>query len=210
MRNLLLSSCLLLLFACARSNYHKQEVIASMSFMESGLPLLFKNYSPSPLYKANVRLYGKEFGGLLLVKNMPDSSYRIIFTTETGIKLFDYQLSADSFVVHFCIDKFNHDAVLNTIAADIRLLLTEFKQNEQAKKILTKNGTTAFIFEAKEISTVYEINSDQKSIARIISLNGKRKKVEIDCTGMLANVPKKMHIRHHDIRLTIDLNLLER
>ena len=50
------------------------------------------------LYKANIAVSGKSLSGLLLVKKMPDSSTRLLFSTETGFKFFDF-----SFLIFVCI-----------------------------------------------------------------------------------------------------------
>ena len=83
----LISFCL----ACSPGKYSKLNRIQSKTIDSNDLPSLFKNVNPAPLYKTEVNLYGNKFGGLLLIKAMQDSSYRIVFTTETGIKLFDFE-----------------------------------------------------------------------------------------------------------------------
>lgn len=82
----------LLISGCASNRFSELKDGKAVTITSDLLLPLFKNSSPSPLYKAEITLYRKKFGGLLLVKNMPDSSYRIVFTTETGIKLLDFEL----------------------------------------------------------------------------------------------------------------------
>ena len=211
MRNLFLSSLLLFCFACATNNYHKLPVERSVPFDQTGIPLLFKNSNPAPLYKANVQLYGKTFGGLLLIKNMPDSSYRIVFSTETGIKLFDFELKNDSFKVHFCIEKFNRNAVIATIASDMRLLLTETKSGQAAQELKDKNNKQRiFNFTAATGNDYYFVNSTTAQLESIEHIEQKKKKVHISLSDWNATMPKNIKIIHHNIRLKIDLILLER
>ncbi len=46
----------------------------------------FKPVFTSALYNTQVNVVGKHLSGLLLIKTMPDSSIRIVFSNELGFK----------------------------------------------------------------------------------------------------------------------------
>ncbi len=52
----------------------------------------------SALCDAGIDVVGNHISGLLLVKAMPDSSRRIVFSSETGITFFDFD-----FVSNYCL-----------------------------------------------------------------------------------------------------------
>ncbi len=84
MRYLLLNSCLLLLLSCA--GIHKNLQI------ETGDVNLIQKFKPAftvALYKTEVNVTGKYLSGLLIIKSMPDSSLRMVFSNEMGFKFFD-------------------------------------------------------------------------------------------------------------------------
>ena len=210
----LLSVTLVLLvmcWGCATYNYKNLKQIESKTIDSSDLAPLFKNTSPAPLYKAEVSLYGKIFGGLLLIKYMPDSSYRIVFTTETAIKLFDFELKDEKFNVIYCIEKFNRDAVLNTIAGDIKLLLLENRIAQNAS-LLSDSETNQLIykFNANENEVYYYKNTADKLLAKVEQAKGHKKKVVINLWEYKNTVPAHIKITHHNIRLKINLTLIER
>src|ERR1700722_15996567 len=54
------------------------------------------------VYKTSVDVIGKHISGLLVVKRLPDSSTRVVFTNEMGFSYFDFGFPPDSgFKVYF-------------------------------------------------------------------------------------------------------------
>ncbi len=211
MRSLWLSSLLLICLGCASNSYKNLSQIETKTIDSTLFPSFFKNLTPAALYKTDVTLYGKSIGGLLLLKYMPDSSYRIVFTNETGIKLFDFELKEDKFTVHFCIEKFNKDAVLQTIANDLKLVLLENRYTKQAAVLTDKeNAYLIYKFNSKALEEYYYFNKKNGKIDRIEQSVGKKKRVIITILTYLNAAPKLVYIKHKNIRLTIDLNLIER
>ena len=83
MRYLLLSSCLLLLFSCAGVHKNLQT--------ETGDVHLIQKFKPSftvALYKTEVNVTGKYLSGLLMMKQMPDSSLRMDCASGFGAAAF--------------------------------------------------------------------------------------------------------------------------
>jgi hypothetical protein len=197
--------------ACLNTKFKNLQQVTSKIIDSTDLIPLFKNNQPAPLFKTNVRLYGKQFGGLLLVKKMPDSTYRIVFTNETGIKFFDFELKEERLITHYCIEKFNKKAVLNTIANDIELLLFENRFNKKGIVLSdSEKKWTAYNFTKNGLNDYYFISKTNHTIERIEQIDKKKKKVIIDLYAYKGNVPSIIKIRHKAIRLQIDLLLLER
>ena len=81
-------SLFIFLFACS-SPYRKMQKI-------SGDPACIQKFRPrfnGTVYNTKVDVVGKHLSGLLLIKTMPDSSTRIVFTSELGFKFFDFGFS---------------------------------------------------------------------------------------------------------------------
>ncbi|MBL0049618.1 MAG: hypothetical protein IPP32_16150 [Bacteroidetes bacterium] len=210
-RSFWLSSILFIWMGCASNSYKNLSLKESAIIDSTLLPSLFKNCNPAPLYKANVNLYGKKFGGLLLIKNMPDSSYRFVFTTETGIKLFDFELKNDSFKVHFCIEKFNKAGVLQTLASDLKLVLTENRIGQNAQILsATDNKWTIYKFSSGQVQEYYYKDISSGRISKIEQSSGKKKKVVIALSNYKTRIPAQVNIDHKNIRLKIDLTLMDR
>jgi hypothetical protein len=78
------------------------------------------------LYKAQVDITGRSLGGLLLIKKMPDSSTRIVFSTEMGVKFFDFEFRENGeFKVVDILKKLNKKSVISALRQDFEILLMQ-------------------------------------------------------------------------------------
>lgn len=84
----------------------------------------FKPDFHSAMYKTSVDVTGKHFSGLLLIKNMPDSSTHIVFTNEMGFSFFEFGFLPDNgFRVYQVTPKMNKKALIRTLRKDFELIL---------------------------------------------------------------------------------------
>src|SRR5258708_13414216 len=123
---------------------------------------------PTSWYHASVEVVGNHISGLLLIKNMPDSAIRVVFTNEAGITFFDFGFSRDrTFTVHSIIKKLNKKPVVQTLRKDFELILAlpfvkaSYQSWREAEKIFfavnQKKQTADFII-MKDFSTWHHIN----------------------------------------------------
>src|SRR5436190_6110153 len=90
MRYLLLISGVFVLLSC--SSMHKQMQTATSD------PAILQKFKPTlgvALYNTTVDVAGNHLSGLLLIKKMPDSSTRMVFSNEMGLSFFDFEFAAD-------------------------------------------------------------------------------------------------------------------
>jgi hypothetical protein len=84
------------------------------------------------IYKTSVDVVGKHISGILVVKRMPDSSTRIVFTNEMGFSFFDFGFPPDSgFKVYQIVPQMNKDALVRTLRKDFELLLFRNLDNQK-------------------------------------------------------------------------------
>src|SRR5664279_979780 len=75
-------------------------------------------------YKISVDVIGKYISGLLLIKYMPDSSTRIVFTNEMGLSFFDFGFSGNTgFTVYHIVPQMNKPALIKTLRKDFELIM---------------------------------------------------------------------------------------
>src|SRR5438046_2260364 len=121
MKNLLLSNFVaFLLVGCTFGHYGKLKHFSAEATAPKSI---FGNNFNSFLFKTNLTVYGKDFSGLLVTKQMAPKDYRVIFTTELGMKLFDFEFKDTAFTLHYCVPQFNRPKLLKTIQQDIEILL---------------------------------------------------------------------------------------
>lgn len=211
MKNLLLSSGLvLLLFACKLGHYNK--LIPVNATKESpALKTIFGEHFHSFLFKTNLTIYGKDFSGLLMTKQMQPRDYRVIFTTELGMKLFDFEFTDTSFNLHYCVPQFNRPALLKVIQQDIQILLmayplstpvetyTDKEHQYSISKVNQKEAYTNYYFNEMTSLHLVKIEHARKNI----------KKTTFVLDQYLEDFPGQIRIQHHDIKLNITLTHLK-
>ncbi|MBI3883246.1 MAG: hypothetical protein HY305_03280, partial [Sphingobacteriales bacterium] len=127
MRYLLLSSCLLVLFSCTTVYKNLQPATGNTSNLQK-----FKPDFTVALYNTQVDVIGNHLSGLLLIKKMPDSITRIVFSNEMGFTFFDFEFSSTgNFKVHSIIKKMNKKAVIKTLRKDFELVLMRNLDNNK-------------------------------------------------------------------------------
>jgi hypothetical protein len=86
--------------------------------------LKFKPDLTLVMYKTSVDVIGKHISGILIIKIMPDSSTRIVFSNEMGFKFFDFGFFADTgFKVYQIIPQMNKEALVRTLRKDFELVM---------------------------------------------------------------------------------------
>lgn len=209
MRCLRLSSLLILLCwvnAC-KSPY---KALQPVSPAAATSVLQYKPVFEKELYRCVVdgRFLLKSFRltGILLLKQFPDSSTRVLFQNEMGFSFFDFGWDGrDSFVVHHIIPQMDKPAVIRTLEKDIRLLLMR-GLDSRAEQYFAKEDWSYHYFPQPQGGVYYleqhrtlsriEIAGKRKPVA-VISLSGKR---------TTQALPDSVFIRHHRAGFTIQLH----
>lgn len=203
-KQILLSINLLLLFAsCSYSHYAKlQRDDSSSDCLQNLLPV------PSTvLYKANVNVVGKYLSGLLLIKKM-ENTQRVVFTTETGTKFFDFEFVADhTFHVIYCMKKLNRKVVIKALAKDMSLIIF---QPQHIEKVLKTENEKYFLWRDSTSLNYYVTDPDCKKINRIESGSEKSKKIYVILYGEKAGMPDSVNINHLNFHFNIALKQLDR
>ena len=162
----------------------------------------FANPQIDYVYKAKIELYRKNFGGILIIKKLGVSDHRVVFTTEFGSTLFDFQFGEDSFTKHFVVDELDKKPIINLLKKDFRLLLKEKAEVETAfsspqhliYKTINGNGFNFYYF-----------GKFTDSLEKIVSTSKTKEKFEIDFQSEKGKLAENIVIKHNDINLKIDL-----
>jgi hypothetical protein len=169
----------------------------------------FKPAFKVALYKTEVDVVGNHLSGLLLIKKMPDSSTRMVFSNEMGIKFFDFEFTTDgNFKVYFVMKKMNKKPVLKTLRKDFELILMEHLDTAAAS-VRIHNGLIYYVFPETKGYNYYITDS-----TGIISLAWKEHQKKNDCTAIMKNyingTPDTIGISHKTFNFTIGLKRIER
>jgi hypothetical protein len=161
------------------------------------------------LYDTKVNVVGKHLSGLLLTKEMPDSSIRVVFTNEMGLKFFDFEFTHSDFKVIYCMPQLNKKLVIRQLKKDMSLLLS--KDVDLSKIKIFQNDSLYYyrIHSGKEIN-YYITDKNCSRLMRLENSNGNHKKVIFNFTGFKNGSADSIFIAHQTFDFTISLKQLDR
>lgn len=166
----------------------------------------FKPFITRALYQTQVDVTGNHLSGILIIKQMPDSSTRLVFSNEAGFKFFDFEFSKDgTFKVYSIIKKMDKEAVKTTLKKDFELVLMNALRYNNGR-VLTKGGERFNVFSYGEDHFYYITDKDCLQLLRMERGNAKKKIVEAQISDLKNGVPDSIAIHHLNFNFDIKLN----
>lgn len=195
-------SILLLLSGCAPAVYKKlQQTEGDASCIQK-----FKPHIERALYQASVDISGRHLSGMLLMKQMPDHSTRVVFTNEAGFTFFDFEFSyGNGFVVHTIISKMDKEAVWETLRKDFELLLMNRVDTAAVASVFSKGAERYYAIYAGKDVYYYVTDTRCSQLIRMERGNTRKKVVEVTRGSLKDGAPESVRIRHLNFNFTIDL-----
>lgn len=162
----------------------------------------FSNSEIDYVYKAKIAVYGKNFGGILIIKKTGPESHRVVFTTEFGSKLFDFQFEGNTFTKNFVVEDLDKKFIINILKDDFKLLVNE---SATVLAVYESNNQRVYKTESDERFNFYFLEDKYEKLEKIVNTSKTKEKVEIDFTSSEENIADIITIKHKNIKLTIDL-----
>jgi hypothetical protein len=157
-------------------------------------------------YRTSVDVVGKHISGLLLIKYMPDSSTRIVFSNEMGLSFFDFGFPPDTgFVVYHIVSQMNKPALIKTLRKDFELIMFRNMGHSNSYNL----ADSGFIYHAyPQIKGInYYITDDQ--CRQLVKMQRSSNKKPIMEAAIYNNLPGKspdsISIRHLNFSFLISL-----
>lgn len=171
----------------------------------------FKPIFSVALYSANIDVVGNHLSGLLLIKKMPDSTVRMVFSNEMGFKFFDFEFSPDGgFKVYSVYKKMNRKAVLKTLRHDFELLLMQPLNGQDLSVRSDTLGNRYYIFPKENGYYCYVLDPQGKGLIRM-ERSSKQKPIATAIMEQYTNgIPDTIGFTHHKVDFVIGLKRLER
>jgi hypothetical protein len=117
-RYLIFLSAVCFSFSCSQYS-HMRSIPSGADCVQQ-----FKPEFNRVLYKTSVDVIGKHISGVLLIKRMPDSSIRIVFSNEMGFSFFDFGFfPKNGFIVYQILPQMNKKALIKTLRKDFELVM---------------------------------------------------------------------------------------
>lgn len=201
---LLLISFSVFLFSC--KSYQVTGEKLEKSNHKTILNPYFSNENLDYVYKAQIEVYGNDLSGIFVTKKINDSIHRVVFTTDFGNKLIDFEISDASFKINYVVEDLDRKLILNTLEKDFKLLLKQsFKIDEMFE------NEEYFIYksnEGKRYNYIYQSKVDDKFI-KIIQTSKSKEKLMLNFDSKEGKIAENILILHHNIKLKITLNKFE-
>lgn len=202
---LILSSCLLIMLSCSPAHQQMQTASADVNLLQK-----FKPAFTVALYNTTVDVVGNHLSGLLLIKKMPDSSTRIVFSNEMGFSFFDFEFAADGkFKVYSITKQMNKKSVIKTLQHDFELILMNNLDNSKAS-VQSKDGLTYFVFPQTKGFNYYITNQSGNNLVRMERASDKKTIVEAVMKNYVGGIPDTIGISHKTFEFNIGLKRIER
>jgi hypothetical protein len=205
MRYLLLISCLIIQLGCVSVYKNLQDTTGDISSVQKFRPVI-----TTALYKIDVNVIGKYLSGLLLLKTMPDSSIRMVFSTEMGFKFFDLEFAPGGrFKVNYIIKQMNKRPVITTLRQDFSLVL--MLSLDPASAYIRKDSQYLYyVFPQKKGFYYYITDPAGDELVRMERSSKRKPVVEAIMKDYRNGVPDTIGITHKNFHFTIGLKKLER
>lgn len=161
------------------------------------------------LYSAYVDVTKHHFSGILFFKLMPDSSMRVVFTNEMGVKFFDFAFTKEGgFVKYYVMKKMDKMVVVNALRKDIELVLMH--PDYLNAKLLTNGSERYIAFPDKKGHDYYVTDNDCTHLLRIEKASPRKPIEYIKLFDYKEGIPDSIDIRHKNFKFSIALKKIER
>lgn len=202
---LFLINFFVLLTSCATNTVVKDFKTKPLDVKTYNNPY-FSNPDIDYVYKANIWIYGNELSGIFIAKKINESTHRVVFTTEFGNKLLDFEISESDFKVNSIVKELNKKIFITTLKTDFKLLLKkQYLVNEQLENQdynvykSENNNKFDYLFESKK----------DKKLYKIVQTSKRKEKINIFFTSENDTFAQNISIQHQNIKLNIKLNYLK-
>lgn len=193
---------LLVLTSCATNTVVKDYKAVALDKTIVEVPY-FSNSETDYVYKANITVYGNELTGIFIAKKINDTVHRVVFTTEFGNKLLDFEISENDFKVNSIVSELDRKVLINTLVADFRLLL---KSHYEIKEQFESKFEKVYLSEDGNNLNYLFISKLDNTLSKIVHATKRKEKINLFYTVENNIFAAKIIIQHKAIPLKIVLN----
>lgn len=198
----LLINCLVALVLVSCGSVTKNYTPKKLDKTSYQIPY-FTDSKTDYVYKTNITVYGHEISGIFIAKKINDTTHRIVFTTEFGNKLLDFEIAEKTFKVNSIVSELDRKILINTLTEDFRLLLKseyliqEQFENESYNIYKSADGNRDnYLF----------ISKNGSKFEKVINASKTKEKITLLFSSENNIFAEKIQIIHQNIKLKIELN----
>jgi hypothetical protein len=165
----------------------------------------FSNTGTDYVYKANISIYGKKLSGLFIAKQINDSCHRIVFTTEFGNSLLDFEIGEHTFKINSIVADLDKKMIIKTLKNDFRLVLA----NSYHVQAQYENATDK-VYKSKDGNryNLLFIKKQSDNLYKLVRASRYKEKVVVSYSNVNNQLAESLTIEHKNIKLDIVLNYM--
>lgn len=143
-RYLLLSSVLCLSFvSCRISNYKSIKNCDTITLSEQQLKPVIEKSSASK-YKTSIDILNKHLSGIVIVKQTDSVTSHVIFVTELGMKMFDFEMKDSTMKAVYVFEPLNKANLIQTLTQNFKNIFLLNIFNKQVNSCKNKKSLPVF------------------------------------------------------------------
>ena len=201
----LLINCFLAVVFVSCGSVTKNYTPKKLDKMSFEVPY-FSDSKTDYVYKTNITVYGHDMSGIFIAKKINDTTHRVVFTTEFGNKLLDFEISEKTFKINSIVSELDRKILINTLKEDFRLLLK--KQYLLQEQFENESFNIYKSADGKRDNYLFVSKKEQK-LEKVVHSSKTKEKITITFTLENDTFAKKVVILHQNIKLKIELNYLK-
>lgn len=182
-----------------------QGLVKESSTSTSFQNVYFSDIQKDYVYKSTIEVYGNYFGGIMIFKKIKNNHHRIVFTTEFGNKIFDFELENGQFKKNFIIEKLDRKFIVNTLKRDFQILL---KEKSKVLNSYRQNSVKVYQTAINKRYNFYFVNAKDRILEKIVHTSKFKEKTDFIFKNIEDNIAKIIIITHKDIKLKIKLKYI--
>jgi len=198
----LIINCLLALVLVSCGSVTKNYTPKKLDKTSYQVPY-FTDSNTDYVYKTNITVYGHEISGIFIAKKINDTTHRVVFTTEFGNKLLDFEISKKTFKVNSIVSELDRKILINTLTEDFRLLLkSEYLIQEQFE------NETDNIYKSEDGNrdNYLFVSKNGSKLEKVVNASKTKEKITLLFSSENNIFAEKIQIIHQNIKLKIELN----
>ncbi len=169
----------------------------------------FKPQFVNTLYSTQVDVLKHHLSGLLFFKQMPDSSLRVVFASEMGLKFFDFAFTSDGgFVKHYMMPKMDKQVIVTTLRNDFELVLQRAPLNHAT--VLQDSMYRYVAIPTPKGNNYYITDTGCTRLERIEKSSKRKPVVKVWLRNYQQGVPDTILIQHQNFKFNISLQQVQK
>lgn len=189
----LLSSCGLLTTKGLLEQKPTKEFVINPYFADTAIDYI---------YKAKITINKNKFGGILILKKIKENQHRVVFTTEFGNKIFDFEFTTNEFKVNYILDKIDKKIIINALKKDFHLLVHE---SNLIETMYLKGNETLYQSSLNKKYNYYFISNKNLALTKIVMASKNKEKLCITFSEIEKKIAKNINMTHQNFTMNIDL-----